>query len=48
LVAALDDGLTKERTGEVLTHLAFYVGWPYTFSALPVFKDAFANRPRST
>jgi 4-carboxymuconolactone decarboxylase len=40
---ALDNGLTKEQ--EALTHLAFYVGWPNAFSALPVFKDVF-ERPR--
>jgi 4-carboxymuconolactone decarboxylase len=43
---AMDNGLTKEQAGEVLTHLAFYVGWPNAFSALPVFKDVFASRPR--
>ena len=25
---AMDNGLTREQAGEVLTHLAFYVGWP--------------------
>lgn len=43
---AMDNGLTKEQAGEVLTHLAFYVGWPNAFSALPVFKDVFEKRPR--
>jgi 4-carboxymuconolactone decarboxylase len=41
---AMDNGLTKEQAGEVLTHLAFYVGWPNVFSALPVAKDVFAKR----
>jgi len=25
---AMDNGLTKAEASEVLTHLAFYVGWP--------------------
>lgn len=41
---AMDNGLTKEQAGEILTHLAFYVGWPNVFSALPVFKDVFEKR----
>lgn len=41
---AMDNGMTKEQAGEVLTHLAFYVGWPNVFSALPVFKDVLEKR----
>jgi 4-carboxymuconolactone decarboxylase len=41
---AMDNGLTKEQAGEILTHLAFYVGWPNVFSALPAFKDVFEKR----
>jgi 4-carboxymuconolactone decarboxylase len=36
---AMDNGLTKERAAEVVTHLAFYAGWPNAFSALPLAKD---------
>ncbi len=32
---AMDNGLTQEQAGEVVTHLAFYAGWPNAFSALP-------------
>ena len=42
---AMDNGLTQEQAGEVVTHLAFYVGWPNCFSALPVVKDVFERRP---
>jgi 4-carboxymuconolactone decarboxylase len=42
---AMENGLTKEQAGEALSHLAFYVGWPNAFSALPVFKDVFEKRP---
>jgi 4-carboxymuconolactone decarboxylase len=42
---AMDNGLTKEQASEVLTHLAFYTGWPNVFSALPVAKGVFESRP---
>jgi 4-carboxymuconolactone decarboxylase len=41
---AMDNGLTQEQAGEVVTHLAFYAGWPNAFSALPVVKDVFEKR----
>jgi 4-carboxymuconolactone decarboxylase len=41
---AMDNGLTQEQAGEVITHLAFYAGWPNAFSALPVAKDVFEKR----
>jgi 4-carboxymuconolactone decarboxylase len=43
---AMDNGLTQTEAAEVLTHLAFYVGWPNVFSALPVAKDVFEKRPK--
>jgi 4-carboxymuconolactone decarboxylase len=46
LSRAMDNGLTKEEAGEVVTHLAFYTGWPNSFSALPVIKDVFEKRIR--
>ena len=41
---AMDNGLTKEQASEVLTHLAFYSGWPCVFSAMPIFKQVFEGR----
>ena len=41
---AMDNGLTQTEAGEVITHLAFYAGWPNAFSALPVARDVFAKR----
>jgi 4-carboxymuconolactone decarboxylase len=41
---AMDNGLTQAQAAEVLTHLAFYVGWPNVFSALPVAKEVFEKR----
>lgn len=43
---AMDSGLTLAQAAEVINHLAFYVGWPNAFSALPVAKEVFENRPR--
>src|SRR6266705_2181083 len=43
---AMDNGLTQAEAAEVITHLAFYVGWPNAFSALPVAKEVFEKRPR--
>jgi 4-carboxymuconolactone decarboxylase len=43
---AMDNGLTQAQAAEVITHLAFYVGWPNVFSAMPVAKEVFEKRPR--
>jgi 4-carboxymuconolactone decarboxylase len=42
---AMDNGLTQAQASEAITHLAFYVGWPNVFSAMPIAKDVFAKRP---
>ena len=42
---AMDNGLTQMEASEAMTQLAFYVGWPNVFSAMPVAKDVFAKRP---
>jgi 4-carboxymuconolactone decarboxylase len=41
---ALDNGLAKAEASEVLSHLAFYAGWPNAFSAAPVMKDVFDSQ----
>jgi len=43
---AMDNGLTQSQAAEAITHLAFYVGWPNVFSALPVAREVFEKRPR--
>ena len=43
---AMDNGLTHTEAGEVITHLAFYAGWPNAFSAVAVAKEVFERRPR--
>jgi len=42
---AMDNGLTQSQAAEALTHLAFYVGWPNVFSAMPVAREVFEKRP---
>jgi len=41
---AMDNGLTEIQAAEVVTHLAFYVGWPKAMSAVPVLKAVFESR----
>jgi 4-carboxymuconolactone decarboxylase len=41
---ALDNGLTKEQAGEVVTQIAFYAGWPNAFSAGPVLAEVLKGR----
>jgi 4-carboxymuconolactone decarboxylase len=42
----MNNGLTQPEIAEAITHLAFYVGWPNVFSAMPVAKDVFEKRPK--
>ncbi|UFI47564.1 carboxymuconolactone decarboxylase family protein [Pseudomonas savastanoi] len=44
---AMDNGLTQTEASELLSHLAFYAGWPNAFSAVPVFSDVFTKRQAS-
>ncbi|AZD29280.1 carboxymuconolactone decarboxylase family protein [Pseudomonas chlororaphis] len=39
LQRALDNGLGRDELTEVITHLAFYSGWPTAASALKVLSD---------
>jgi 4-carboxymuconolactone decarboxylase len=41
---AMDNGLTQVQVSELLTHIAFYAGWPNAFSAVPVVKGVFDSR----
>src|SRR5262245_18734142 len=38
---ALPNGVTRDEIGEVITHLAFYAGWPSAMSAAKVVKGVF-------
>jgi len=41
---ALANGVTKEEIGELITHLAFYAGWPSAMSAARVAKQVFEEK----
>jgi 4-carboxymuconolactone decarboxylase len=41
---AMDNGLTRAEASEVISHLAYYAGWPNAFSAAPVARSVFEKR----
>jgi 4-carboxymuconolactone decarboxylase len=41
---ALDNGVTREEIAEIITHVAFYAGWPTAASAAGIAKDVFDRR----
>ena len=41
---ALDNGVTKQELVELITHLAFYSGWPTAMTAALVAKEVFEER----
>src|SRR6516165_5689664 len=44
LQRALDNGLKQSELSEVITHLAFYAGWPAAMTAALVAKEVFEGR----
>lgn len=41
---ALDNGVTREELVELITHLAFYSGWPTASTALGIARRVFEER----
>lgn len=41
---ALDNGLSQEEIGELITHVAFYAGWPSAMNAAQIAKRVFDER----
>ena len=41
LIRARENGITEAELAEVMTHLAFYAGWPRAISAIQVAKEVF-------
>ena len=41
---ALQNGVTKEEIGEIITHLAFYAGWPAAMTAGTIARKIFDAR----
>jgi 4-carboxymuconolactone decarboxylase len=46
MTLGLQNGLTEPELVEVLTHLAFYAGWPSAVTAVGVAREVFQNKPR--
>jgi 4-carboxymuconolactone decarboxylase len=40
---AVENGVTKGELVEVITHLAFYSGWPNAMSAIMIAKEVFSK-----
>lgn len=40
----LDNGVSRDQIIELITHLAFYCGWPNAMSALRVAREEFEKR----
>jgi 4-carboxymuconolactone decarboxylase len=45
LQRALDNGLTKTEISEMITHVAFYAGWPAAMSAANIAREVFEANP---
>jgi 4-carboxymuconolactone decarboxylase len=45
LQRALFNGVTKDEIIEIITHLAFYSGWPNAMNAAALAKDVFEENP---
>jgi 4-carboxymuconolactone decarboxylase len=45
LIRALNNGVTKSEISEMITHVAFYAGWPSSVSAASV-ADEILNDPK--
>ena len=43
LSKAVENGVRKEELIEVITHLAFYSGWPNAMSAIMIAKEVFSK-----
>jgi len=41
---SLDSGVTPGELSEIITHVAFYAGWPNAIATVTVVKDIFAQR----
>jgi 4-carboxymuconolactone decarboxylase len=44
---ALENGVTKDELVEVITHLAFYSGWPNAMSAIMIAKEISTKKDAS-
>ncbi len=45
LISAKNNGITKEEIAEILTHAAFYAGWPKAWAAFRMATDVWTEKP---
>lgn len=48
LVTAKKNGITREEIAEILTHAAFYAGWPKAWAAFRMAKEVWADEGTQT
>ena len=41
IARALDNGVTKDEIGEIITHMALYAGWPNAVNGALIAKEVF-------
>src|SRR5947208_15434413 len=46
LARALANGVTRDEISELITHLAFYAGWPAANTAVLIARDVFKKREK--
>ena len=44
IARALANGVTKDEISEIITHLAFYAGWPSAISAADIAREVFEEQ----
>jgi 4-carboxymuconolactone decarboxylase len=44
LLRARQNGVTEQELSEVMTHLAFYAGWPSALTAVTVAREVFEKK----
>ena len=48
LVRAINNGVTKDELAEMITHVAFYAGWPSSVSAATVANEVLNDGAETT
>ena len=43
LILGYEHGITKEEAVEIVTHLAFYAGWPKAWSVFPLIEEVYSD-----
>lgn len=43
IIMGKENGITKEEIVEIITHLAFYAGWPKAWAVFNIIKEVYDN-----